>query len=765
MKKSVLFISLVLIFVAVSVGQQVWNFNYTGAQQSITLQPGKYRFETWGAQGGDGSRSLQGSNNCPGGLGGYAKGEIILTNSTTVYISVGGQGLVGSTTAVDKPGGWNGGGNSEGYSNDRGGGSGGGATHIATSPGVLSSLSSNQSAVLIVAAGGGGAGPDANDFGGAGGGLTGQDGYIANGGGAGATQSQGGASYRGNRVSQSGSGSFGQGDNALTNSGNGGGGGGWYGGGAGQYNGAGGGSSYLGNLVLSQTISGNTSMPNPSGGTMVGKTGNGYARITELYQVTITETASISCNGSSDGALSAVGEGGTPPYTFAWSTSAITSNISNIPAGTYTVTITDQNSNTTSSSYVLQEPTVLIASSAVNGNVSCNGGSDGSATASATGGTAPYTYAWSNAATTANITGLAAGTYTVTVSDANLCTSTSNVTITEPAGMSVTSAVTSSISCNGLSDGAASVTVSGGASPYTYAWSNAATTANITGLAAGTYTATVTDANNCTATATATVTEPVVPTSSIAATACDSYTWMQNNMMYTLSGVYTDTVQTALGCDSVITLNLTINNSETTADTVTACDSYTWMHNNMQYTTTGVYVDTVQTSLGCDSIVMLDLTIDTLDLTISKFNDSLIANDANASAYQWINCDSNNAIITGATNSSFRPMSDGNYAVILTKGACVDTSACQNVIVNSLIERSMQNSFVIYPNPTRGDIYVEISANAAIGNVIELYNLAGQLIRTYEVNNSKMTVPMGDLEQGLYLIKYGQTIKKVILTR
>jgi len=472
----------------------------------------------------------------------------------------------------------------------------------------------------------------------------------------------------------------------------------------------------------------------------------------------------VSCNGGSDGSATASATGGTAPYTYAWSNAATTASITGVTAGTYTVTITDANNCTATVTATVTEPTALAAS-ASNTNVSCNGGSDGSATASATGGTAPYTYAWSNAATTASITGVTAGTYTATVTDANNCTATATATITEPTVLTASSAVNGNVSCNGGSDGSATASATGGTAPYTYAWSNAATTANITGLAAGTYTATVTDANNCTATATATVTEPVVPTSSIAATACDSYTWMQNNMMYTLSGVYTDTVQTALGCDSVITLNLTINNSETTADTVTACDSYTWMHNNMQYTTTGVYVDTVQTSLGCDSIVMLDLTIDTLDLTISKFNDSLIANDANASAYQWINCDSNNAIITGATNSSFRPMSDGNYAVILTKGACVDTSACQNVIVNSLIERSMQNSFVIYPNPTRGDIYVEISANAAIGNVIELYNLAGQLIRTYEVNNSKMTVPMGDLEQGLYLIKYGQTIKKVILTR
>ena len=178
MKRALLFVIAVFVLFPFYKAQQVWNYGYTGSQQSITLQPGKYRFETWGAQGGDGSRSLQGSQLCPGGLGGYAVGEITFSTSTTLYISVGGQGLVGSTTAIDKAGGWNGGGNGEGYSSDRGGGSGGGATHIATAPGLLSTLNSNQTAVFIVAAGGGGAGPDNNDFGGAGGGLIGLDGKF-----------------------------------------------------------------------------------------------------------------------------------------------------------------------------------------------------------------------------------------------------------------------------------------------------------------------------------------------------------------------------------------------------------------------------------------------------------------------------------------------------------------------------------------------------------------------------------------------------------
>ncbi len=247
--------------------------------------------------------------------------------------------------------------------------------------------------------------------------------------------------------------------------------------------------------------------------------------------------------------------------------------------------------------------------------------------------------------------------------------------------------------------------------------------------------------------------------------ACDSYTWMHNSMMYTTSGIYVDTVQTSLGCDSIVTLDLTINNSAMTADTITACDSYMWMHNSMMYTTTGVYVDTVQTSLGCDSIVTLDLTIDTLDLTIAKFNDSLVANDANATAYQWINCDSNNRIIPGATTAGFKPSLDGNYAVILTKGACSDTSACQNVVVNSIREYSKQNDFVIYPNPTNGQIFIEFEGVVAPNSPIEVYSLTGQIVHTAIANNNKVVVDLSGMERGIYLVRLGQTMKKVVLTR
>jgi hypothetical protein len=138
------------------------------------------------------------------------------------------------------------------------------------------------------------------------------------------------------------------------------------------------------------------------------------------------------------------------------------------------------------------------------------GGADGTASVIATGGTAPYTYLWSNGQTTASITGLTAGTYTVTVTDLNGCTAICMVTVQEPGCNLSANATGTNVSCNAGTDGTAAATASGNLVPATYLWSNGETTASITGLTAGTYTVTVTETPTCTAVTSYTVTEPTL---------------------------------------------------------------------------------------------------------------------------------------------------------------------------------------------------------------------------------------------------------------
>jgi gliding motility-associated-like protein len=223
--------------------------------------------------------------------------------------------------------------------------------------------------------------------------------------------------------------------------------------------------------------------------------------------VSATTTQNVSCFGGSDGTASASGAGGNGGYSYLWSTGASGSTISGLVAGTYTVTATDGNGCTATNTTTVTQPAVLVASTALGSNVSCNGVSDGSAAASGTGGTTSYSYLWSSGATSAAISGLAAGTYTVTVTDANSCTDQESITITEPAAL-VASASETNVSCNGAGDGVATASVSGGTTAYSYSWNTGGTTASISSLAPGTYSVTVTDANSCTDSASTTITQP-----------------------------------------------------------------------------------------------------------------------------------------------------------------------------------------------------------------------------------------------------------------
>ena len=209
------------------------------------------------------------------------------------------------------------------------------------------------------------------------------------------------------------------------------------------------------------------------------------------------------CNGTGTGTATVSATGGEAPYTYAWSNGGTTATITGLMAGTYSVTVTDANGCTDDCTATVGEPSGLTADCGST-DASCNGVADGTADVTATGGSAPYTYAWSNGATTASLTGVAAGTYSVTVTDANGCTATCSATVSEP---TVLTADCSSVdgTCNNNNEASASVSVSGGDEPYSYAWSNGATTSSIDGLAAGTYSVAVTDANGCTADCSVTV--------------------------------------------------------------------------------------------------------------------------------------------------------------------------------------------------------------------------------------------------------------------
>ena len=234
----------------------------------------------------------------------------------------------------------------------------------------------------------------------------------------------------------------------------------------------------------------------------------------------ITAKTDVLCYGNATGAATVFASGGTPGtattgYTYSWNTNPIqtTATAINLAAGTYTVTIKDDLLCTKTQQVTILEPNAALSSVISNStNVSCFGGSNGTATVSASNGTAPYTYSWNTnpIQTSATATGLAQGTYIVTTTDTNLCTSTSTVNITEPVALSGAITAQTNVLCSGNSTGAATVTPIGGTAPFTYSWNTLPiqTSATAVGLPIGTYTVIITDFKGCTTTVDAIITEP-----------------------------------------------------------------------------------------------------------------------------------------------------------------------------------------------------------------------------------------------------------------
>ncbi len=234
--------------------------------------------------------------------------------------------------------------------------------------------------------------------------------------------------------------------------------------------------------------------------------------ITQISQVliSISSQTNVSCNGENNGSATAVAAtGGTPPYIYSWTSGGGNNlTVSNIGAGTYTITATDNIGCMGTAAVTITQPDILTVSENLI-NVNCNGANTGSVLAAPSGGTSPYTYSWSNGATTSSISSLFAGAYVVKITDYQGCTTTSSVTITQPPLLTATAAVLSNNSCNGDSSGKADVSAGGGTGTYIYSWAPSGGSSNIaTGLPAGTYTITVEDGNNCRASAIVTITQP-----------------------------------------------------------------------------------------------------------------------------------------------------------------------------------------------------------------------------------------------------------------
>jgi len=587
--------------------------------------------------------------------------------------------------------------------------------------------------------------------------------------------------------------------------------------------------------------------------TVTGTDGNGC---TNTDQVVVTVNALPTVGAGTDQTVcsgTSVTLNGSGATSYAWDNGVTNGTPFTATATTtYTVTGTDGNGCTNTDQVVINVNALPTVNAGTDQTVCAGTSVTLTASGTATG------YAWDNSVTNGvAFTPLATATYTVTGTDGNGCTNTDQVTVTVNALPTVNAGADQS-ACSG-----SSVTLTGTGTATGYAWNNGVTNGvAFTPMSTMTYTVTGTDGNGCTNTDQVTVTVGNPTSGTDVQTACDSYTWI-DGVTYTASNnTATFTLTNAAGCDSVVTLNLTINNSTTGTDVQTACDSYTWIdgvtytasNNTATFTLTNAagcdsvvtlnltinnstagtdvqtacdsytWIDgvtytasnntatfTLTNAAGCDSVVTLNLTINnsttgtdvqtacgtytwidgvtytasnntatftltnaagcdsivTLNLTINALPSATATDNGDATitastgtSYQWVNCTTGLAV-GGATSQTFAPVANGSYAVVVTNAAgCSDTSSCVN-ITNVGVKEFSTEFISVYPNPTHNNVTITMTAAEATVVVVDGQ---GKTLKTLNVQNGEQ-VSLEEYATGVYFLnittEFGTQLLKI----
>ncbi len=327
--------------------------------------------------------------------------------------------------------------------------------------------------------------------------------------------------------------------------------------------------------------------------------------------------------------------------------------------------------------------------------------------------------------------------------DGNTYTSSNNTathTLTNVAGCD--SLVTLNLTINHSGTGTDIITA---CDSYTWIDGNTYTSSNNT----ATYTLTTIAGCDSLVTLNLTINYPNTGTDII--TACGSYTWIDGITYTSSNNTATHTLTNAAGCDSVVTLNLTINYPNTSTDIITACGSYTWLDGIAYTSSNNTATHTLTNAAGCDSVVTLNLTINTVDVTVAEAGMTITANQLEA-AYQWMDCSNSNAPITGETGRSYTAMGNGNYAVEITLNGCKDTSACISVSALNLSENSFIRELRVYPNPTQGTLFIEFEDAPKIINLLLMTN-SGQVIENMPFGDTRLIEVEIKHPAGVYLLE------------
>lgn len=256
----------------------------------------------------------------------------------------------------------------------------------------------------------------------------------------------------------------------------------------------------------------------------------------------------------------------------------------------------------------------------------------------------------------------------------------------------------------------------------------------------GVYEDILTNAAGCDSIITINLTVLTVETFAVEAAVCDSYT-SPLGTVYTESGAYIEILTYEAGCDSVVySMDIEIFESTDTSIAITSCGDYTAPSGDI-YSESSVFTDIIENEAGCDSVIVINLTVIPFDLDVTVTEPELMSN-ATGVAYQWVDCDADYATIDGATEQTFTAEVNGNYAVIITSGECTDTSECYSIATVGIGENGFSTNFTSYPNPSSGLVTLEfgqlysegsIAISTADGKLIDVINFNSQERLTIEL--------------------------------
>ncbi|MBL4652682.1 MAG: T9SS type A sorting domain-containing protein, partial [Flavobacteriales bacterium] len=522
----------------------------------------------------------------------------------------------------------------------------------------------------------------------------------------------------------------------------------------------------------------------------------------------IVTTTDATCGGS-DGTATAIGVGGVTPYTYNWFdvnsiSLGTTMTITGLAQGAAICEITDANGCRDTEGEFVNNIGAPSITSVTSSNVTCAGGNDGAASITVTGGTSPYTIQWQefnsgDTYTGTSVTGLPEGSYIITVTDSQTpnCQIGGYIEIEQPDSIYTQGFVTDA-SCNGYSDGDVDVNTWGGTSPYSFAWSDGSTTEDVSGILAGFYILTTTDANGCpkednyivnelaAVTVSTSITEATCGNNNGSATVTSTggssnytFNWSdgQNGITASnlVSGIYTVTVYNQDGCMGITNTavsnsdgpSVSVTSSEVTCNgdsdgaitTVAGGTSYTYVWSNgattaSQSALSGGAYDLTVSDAGCDSYASVNvgenaamsLIVTSTDATLNGASDgtsTAIAGGGDGSYTYYWGVAGSTATVTGLGSNS--------YSVIVTDGnGCTVT---ENVSISeplSIGEISNSIQLSLFPNPNNGMFTLNISKEGSYTIIIR--NVIGQTVKNVNLNGTQVEISLNSVEAGIYFV-------------